>query len=389
MKSIGIGVIGCGARVTFLLKLLQQQSKDVRIAAVCDPSADAVRNFREQFNPQARAYSDYRELVRDPAVEWVIVGSWNCYHAEHSVAALQAGKHVFCEKPLATTLEDCVRIRDAWRQSGRMFFIGFVLRYSAHYRRIKSLIDEGAIGQIISMEFNETLDFNHGGYIHADWRRLVKNAGSHMLEKCCHDMDLVNWIVGSVPRRAASFGGTNFFTPENARHMDRIGRDDKGRRAYCTWRSGNGDPFTADKDIIDNQVAILEFENSVRVSFHANCNSGLPERRMYICGTEGAIRGDVYAGKIELRRIGFNTTVQDCAAGVHGSHGGADAPIMTELLASMFQDKTPPTSIEEGLKSAIACFGIDEAHASGRVVDLAPMWAKAGICSEEAVLAGR
>ena len=65
---------------------------------------------------------------------------------------------------------------------------------------------------MISMEFNETLGFNHGGFIMGDWRRLTENSGTHLLEKCCHDIDLVNWMLESIPVKVASFGGVNFFT---------------------------------------------------------------------------------------------------------------------------------------------------------------------------------
>jgi len=105
---------------------------------------------------------------------------------------------------LATTVEDCVAMRDAWKASGKQFIIGFTLRFSPHYRKIKELLDEGIVGDIISMEFNETLDFNHGAWIHDDWRSETKYAGTHLLEKCSHDVDLVNWMIDSRASRVAA-----------------------------------------------------------------------------------------------------------------------------------------------------------------------------------------
>jgi predicted dehydrogenase len=309
-----------------------------------------------------------------------MIASWNCFHREHTVAAFKAGKHVFCQKPLATNLADAMAMHRAWKKSGKMFNIGFTLRYSPHYRKIRQLIEEGAIGDLISMEFNETLDFNHGGYIMGDWRRLRKNAGTHLLEKCCHDIDLVNWMVGSLACRVASFGGLNFFTPANEKHMTRLGSDSRGRKAYCTWPGLICEnPFTSDKDIVDNQVAIIEFVNGVRASFHANCNSGIPERRMVLCGTEGAIRADVLTGSIELRRIGFDTKIEQVPAGVSGGHGGGDDVLAGELAESMLHGKPPSVGLDAGLKSAITCFGIDKAMDTGRVVDMMPIWKRAGL----------
>ncbi|OPZ85713.1 MAG: hypothetical protein BWY76_01290 [bacterium ADurb.Bin429] len=191
-------------------------------------------------------------------------------------------------------------------------------------------------------------------------------------------MDLVNWFVGSRARRVASFGGCDFFTPANAHHMDRLGPDpDSGRRAYChLWREQDVDPFTAEKDIMDNQVAIIEFENNVRATFHTNCNAGIPERRMYLLGTEGALRADVIAGTIEVQRIGFGTQLENMSTDASGGHGGGDNILCRSIADSMVRGAPSRTSLTDGLYSAVTCFGIDDALATGTVVDMAPYWAQ-------------
>lgn len=73
------------------------------------------------------------------------------------------------------------------------------------------------------MEFNETLHLDHGGFIMGDWRRLTEHSGGHLLEKCCHDFDLVNWILRTKARKVSSFGGLNFFIPKYEYRMKEIG----------------------------------------------------------------------------------------------------------------------------------------------------------------------
>src|SRR6185295_9261178 len=109
------------------------------------------------------------------------------------------------------------------------------------------------------------------------------------------------------------------------------------------------------KDIFDNQVVILEFANAVRATFHTNCSTGILERRMYICGTEGTLRADVITGKIELQRIGFDTALEDRSTTASGGHGGGDHVLVDSLLKSMFEGAAPCTSLEDGLKSALTC----------------------------------
>ena len=377
VHTVGVGVIGCGAMGMSIANRLLAIDSRIRVVALYDPDPNSVRSALEQIDPKTAVCDDLESLIELPEIDWVMIASWNCFHKEQTVAALEAGKHVFCQKPLATTLEDCRAIYHSWRESGRMFNIGLTLRYSPHYRKIKELLQAGSIGEIVSLEFNETLAFNHGGYIHGDWRRFLEYAGTHLLEKCCHDIDLANWMVESEATRVASFGGLNFFRPENAYHIERIGRNREGQPAYCTWRgSGNVNPFTVKKDIVDNQVAIIEYANGVRAAFHTNCNSAIPERRMYILGAEGAIRADVTTGRIEVRRIGFDTEIENASAGVSGGHGGGDNPLVEELADSMLHGSPPKVGIEEGLRSALTCFAIDEAMETGAVVDLAPYWSQ-------------
>lgn len=381
MDTVKIGIIGCGGRMDMLLDMLLINERPLELAAFHDPDRSRCERFKEKFKvPEAPIYDSYQKLVQDPKLDWVMIGSWNCFHKEQIVAALNAGKNVFCEKPIAISLSQCAAIKRAHDKSGKKLMLGFTLRYSPHYRRIKKTIDDGAIGRLVSMEFNETLEFFHGGYIHSDWRRLQKNAGSHVLEKCCHDLDLVNWMVGAPVVKAASFGGLNFFTPENAHRMEQVARDSTGSKVYTSWPGSSGmDPFNSDKDITDNQVAILEFSSGVRSTFHTNCNVAVAERRMYICGTLGTIRSDVLTGTIELKKIGSTENMKDISTVAKGIHGNGD-PVLTEHLSDiMTTSMEPMTSVEEGIRSAVVAFGIDKAFNTNKVVDIRPMWARAGI----------
>ncbi|MCL5270676.1 MAG: Gfo/Idh/MocA family oxidoreductase [bacterium] len=380
MKPVGVGIIGCGGRVRALLGNMPKLGERIRIVAVCDPDRARAESLLRDYKAEGRIHDDHRKLARDPAVDWVIIGSWNALHRAHAVAALAAGKDVYCEKPLATTLPDLRAIKRAWEKSPRLFHIGFVLRYSSHYRKIKELIDQGAIGQIISMEFNEVISFELGGYIHGDWRRLEKHSGPYLLEKCCHDIDLAHWMVGSLPRRVASFAGLDFFVPANRGQVERVGSTPNGRPAFSvSKRHVDRDPFTADKDIVDNQVAILEFRNNVRATFHTNCSSAMPERRMYICGTEGTLRGDVETGRIEVRRIGYNLAPDHYETKGVGGHYGGDHVLGASLVESMLHGAPPLASLEEGFRSAVTCLGIEKARKSGRVVDMEPLWRRMGV----------
>lgn len=304
-----------------------------------------------------------------------MVGSWNCFHATHIIAALDAGKHVFSEKPLATNLEDCRSIEAAVQRSDKMFSFGLVLRYSAFYQRIREIIEEMPLGKVLSFEFNETLHPNHGGYIMGNWRRLREHAGTHLLEKCCHDFDLANWMVDSVPVRVASFGGNDFFTPEYAGRIEEVGLDSTGKPAYMTWPDNDRvNPFTGEKSVVDNQVVIMEYANGARATFHSNMNSILPERRFYIIGTHGSIRADVLTGKIEWAHVAHEADIIEENLDCTGMHGGADVILVRSLIDSMINGSSPKAGIDQALKSAIACMSVDQALDRGAVVDCSDLY---------------
>jgi len=380
--KLKIGVIGYGGRLRDVVRRILAEDKQglISVTAAFDPDPVSQGTVRKDFGPGCRICSSEEELVGDPELDWVFIGSWNCHHGRQAVLALEAGKNVFCEKPLATSLEDCLAIREAAEKSGKTFAFGLVLRYSPHCRRVKEILRSGVIGRILSFEFNETIGFNHGGYIFGNWRRERKNAGTHVLEKCCHDLDLANWFIDSLPVKAAGFGGRNFFTPDSAGHVERIGPNENGDPAYSGWPDPRRrSPFDGMGDILDNQVVILEYANGVRGTFHANCNAGIPERRFYVCGTEGTLRGDLATGLIEVQKIGWDTKPEQIDTSAGGGHGGGDEIMAESMLATLLQGVPPLASVQEGIQSAIVAFGIDQATDENRVVSLEEMWRRAGI----------
>lgn len=387
-KPVSIGLLGGGNRLRLVTKLLQEIAGDaVRVTTVYDPEAASVRAVQDELGSDICAVSSEAEAI--DRCDWLFIGSFNSLHARQAVAALDAGKDVFCEKPLATNLEDCLAVREALERSGRTFFFGLVLRFAPLYRKVFDLVRSGEIGDLISFEFNETLSFNHGGYIFGNWRRNRAQAGTHLLEKCCHDLDLANWIVGSLPQMAASFGGRGFFIPKYEHNVARIGSDLRGQSAYSGWPDLNRvNPFSGEGDISDNQVAILKYANGVHACFHTNCNSALPERRFHLCGTEGTLRAEAYQEVIEFSRIGHDAkreVIDSSTVAGQGGHAGGDR-VMAKALAETILEGAPPlATVEDGLRACIAAFGIDEAADKNRVVDLRYLWEQGGVSLEEIV----
>jgi predicted dehydrogenase len=137
------------------------------------------------------------------------------------------------------------------------------------------------------------------------------------------------------------------------------------------------DPFNDDKDIVDNQVAILEFASGVRATFHTNANAALPERRFYIVGTRGTIRADARAGRLEVHFVDPRAEPRHIEVEGRGGHAGGDETMVAEVAETLLEGAAPVAGMREGLFSLVAALGIDAALDTGEVHDLAPFWERA------------
>ena len=400
MTELRVGAVGCGARGRRVLERLSSLGR-TRITALYDPLAAATAQVRAELAPQAHIAGSYQEVVRRDDVDLVLVCSPDHAHREPAVAAFEHGKHVFCEKPMATTAADCQAIWDAARAAQRHLIVGFVLRHAPFYRQIKRRIDSGALGRLVSIEANENLGAAQGAFFHRDWRRFRKFTGSYLLEKCCHDLDILTWFAGALPRRVASFGGRTVFTPRpEAPHYCR------DCDLECAHRLHLEDPppkpttraelelsrgraldlccYNSDSDIVDHQVAIIEYANGVRATFHSNQNAGMPSRRMYVVGDAGCIEGDLYWGHFQFAPVaytpGFEGTHWERTVVGHGSqHGGGDERQLAACVDALLEGAPPPAGGRAGLVASVTALAIDEALQQGSVVDLRERWQRLGL----------
>ena len=370
-----LAVIGCGIRMNALWR--QKPSwldSEVEIAALYDIDPNAMHTFRENRAPHARCCASPEEIFQDPSIGWLMIATPNATHAEIIIRAFEAGKNVYAEKPLAISQEECIRIWHAWKKSGKRFMIGFTLRYSPHYRKIAEIVQSGLLGKIVSMEFNENVPPEHGGHIISCWRGMRASTGCHILEKCCHDMDIANAIIGAYPVQVASFGGLSIFVPENEDLLEKA-KDEDGTSVFCRWPTAKGkNPFTKPKDIVDHQVAILKYANGVKATFHTNICAPFNERRMYLAGTCGTLRADAISGELTVRTL--DGKEHDFSTGEKGSHSGGDRGLLETLHQEIIGNPCTDASIPEGIASALVCFALDDAMRQNRIVDVAESFRK-------------
>lgn len=370
-----IGIIGAGSRITRVLELLLREDSSHEVFSVYDISIESLEKFKSEFG-NFFIEKDYLDVIRNPNIPWVFIGSFNNFHKEQILCALKYGKNVFCEKPIAISIKDLLEIKKAFLKKGKKFLISYPLRHSLHYKKIKEFIDAGKIGRVISLEFNEVLSFNHGLFIMGDWRRYTSLSGGHLLEKCCHDFDIVNWLIGSKAKKVSSFSGRDFFKKNNFKFFEKMTAI-YGDLIFSRKKLKNS--FLMSKDIYDNQVAIIEYENGIRATFHTNCNSQIPERRLYICGTLGTLRTDLLQGVIEFKRFDTDKNeIIEFDKKMRESHGGGDSHMAKEINLAMTTNYNRPSDFDDAIKSATTAIMCDVSVNKNKIIFMNKIWKKLG-----------
>jgi predicted dehydrogenase len=337
-------------------------------------------------------------------------------HHPSTLALLQAGYDVLLEKPMATTPQECVELVRAAEQQRRILQICHVLRYAPFFRTVYELVTSGRLGEVVSLQWNENLVYWHfaHSFVRGNWGNSQRS-GPMILTKCCHDLDLLVWIMGGPPQRVASFGSLSHFRPERVGpsipprctdgcpiedecvyYAPRIYIDnDPGRWARdpvsldhspAALRRGleNGPygrcVYRCDNDVVDHQVVVLEFPNGLSATLTMQGTSHVEGRTLRIDGKRATLLGNQSRNELQLHdhRTGEVHVIHPRGETESG-HGGGDAGVMRAFLAAQRGDQRQAlTSATEALDSHLLAFAAEQARLSQRVLETAAYWAALG-----------
>ncbi|GAA3401624.1 Gfo/Idh/MocA family protein [Paenibacillus hodogayensis] len=372
MDQIRIGVIGLGWRAGVTRYWHSPNGRSVVVAGA-DPDLSRWSRFRERVNPDAELMTDYRELLERKDIDAIAVMTPDHCHDEHAVAALQAGKHVYCEKPLAITVDGCDRILEAWRGSGKHFMIGFNMRYMNMYRTMKEIADSGEIGQLKAVWVRHFVGFGSDYYYHS-WHGNSRNTTSLLLQKASHDIDIIHWITGKYTQKVTAFGGLDYFGGSRANTLTCPECSEKetcpeaktGPLVQCAFRE--------EIDVEDNSMVLMELEGGIKASYN-QCHFTPDYQRNYtIIGTEGRMENSEPDNRIYVKSRKSNTW-RDLSDRVYdikkaeGSHNGADPKICDDFLDMIIDGKQPEAQPIAGRMSvAVGCAATESMRAGGKPI---------------------
>ena len=373
-----IGAIGLGNRIAHVYHELSQINQDADLVAFVDPQPIG-KNYAEKNNFfPSQEYSSLNEMLSNEKLDLLMIGSPNHLHLDHIKIGLNAGIKIFAEKPIVVDEAQSFELAKLLGEFGQdQVLVGLVLRYSQHARSVRNLIDKNILGNIISIEASEHIMPWHGGFFMRNWRRKEKFSGGFMLEKCCHDIDFYNMIVGCRVKRVASFGGRSSFIPENKPENN---LEEFTKYNLTGWQAKES-VFDSDADIVDHQVAIIEYDNGATLAFHTNMRVPDEFRRFAVIGTNGMVEGDFVRGFLKAHDQQNNVVLDEdygAAFGMVKGHYGADNLMLKDINQHLtnVEKINLPVGVKDCIEAGIIAMKIDESRKTGKIIDLTSSWSR-------------
>lgn len=410
MKTVAI--IGLGARgaETYGTYIMNNPNR-AKITAVCDNDGEKLSKYGDDYGigGEMRFSSAEDLFAKGKIADVLIIASIDKAHYAQAVKALELGYDLLLEKPISPSEKECLEIGRAAEKHKRKVVVCHVMRYTAYYQKLKQLLSSGVIGRVIAVNQIENVSWWHQA--HAFVRGNFRNSeltSPMILQKCCHDMDLLRWIADAPPVRVSSTGRLNYFKAENAPEgsSDRcVTCKYRGKCAFdavkfyiedgyrqlpddrktTTWpynmlcvnpteerlfkalETGKYGRcvFKCDNDVVDFEQATVEFENGVIGHLTMTGFTYDGGRQTKVMGTAGEIILDEMTGEISVGVYGKQKEIikfTDLTDDFSG-HGGGDVRLMNEFfdLLEGVEDSLP-TDVYKSIDSHLMCFAAEKSR---------------------------
>ena len=421
MKKLKVILIGIGNRGKTYTDIMRGLPEQFELVAIADPIDDRRLHKQKRWGlPDDMVFTDWRPLLEKGKIaDLAVIATMDREHFGPAMKCIELGYDLLLEKPIAPTLEECREITRAATEKGTKVVICTVLRYTRIFNAIKSVIDSGRLGKIMSINHEEGVGNIHQthSFVRGNWGNAERSSDM-LLQKSCHDIDILQWLIGKKCKKVQSFGTLSYFTEENApegsaeRCLDcpvatdcmynavKIYYDDKENNWFRTTSTHKVEPtdedvmealrttqygkcvYKCDNNVVDHQVVNMLFEDDITVTFTMNAfNKG--GRFLHVMGTKGELRAamdestpiTVYDFAEDKTETVDSAKAKD---GINGGHGGGDGGIIGALYAYLngtYEGNSVP-EIEESYYNHAIAFAIEEARKTGTIVDFDEFWAR-------------
>ena len=419
MEKKKLILIGGGNRGNSYTKIGKELEK-FELIAIAEP-IKVRREYLAKLHgiPEEMCFESWEPLLAlGKIADAAIIATMDRDHYAPAMQAIEVGYDILLEKPVSPTYEECLAIEKAANEKGVRVLVCHVLRYNKFFNAIKRLINEGYVGKIINVDHTEgvgDVHYSHS-FVRGKWHNADESAFM-LLAKSCHDIDIIQWLIGKECKRVQSFGALTYFKRENApedsteRCYDGCPHIDtcpySAKKIYIDFKeAGNWlrssvtrchemtDDETViealgktqygkcvfkcdDNNVVDHQTVNMEFEDDITVSFTMSAFN-LGGRRIRIMGTKGMIDAHAWDPMITYQNLITQETVKidvsDMVLGdsILSGHGDGDSGIMNSLydLLTGNVNYENLSNISISVKNHKTVFAAEKSRLEGRVVDV-------------------
>lgn len=415
-RVLTAAIVGAGGRGSVYQSYGRKFPDTMKVVAVADINEKRRNRMGNVWKiPEDRRYGDYRDLIKagenGRLADILIVTLPDSLHYDAAMKGMEQGYDVLLEKPMAQSVKECLDLLAKQKETGRIVGVCHVLRYAPCFEAMKSAIDRGLIGEIMSIQHTELVDKIHTAhsYVRGNWRNS-KLATPMIISKCCHDLDLIEWFVGGRCTHASAEGEQRYFCAKNrpagatARCTDGCPHEKSCIYSACNiyvrrriWTGPLDLPqkatddqvakilaaspysrcvFACDNDQPEQYAAAFRFENGVTAAFSYEALSPVGQRRTRIIGTKGMLEGGGKGFRFTDLATGrfwdWDMKIQEVPGYEQHGHGGGDMRLVRDFLQAV--DRRDPSaltsSLEASVESHLMGFACEESRRSGRKVKI-------------------
>ncbi len=407
--------IGAGNRGNVYGGYAAKFTDQIKIIGVAEPVPIRNKRFMEKHGiPAANSFTSWEQVFERPKfADAVMISTPDQLHYAPCMAALAKGYDVLLEKPIAPTERECRNILAMAKKTGNIVAVCHVLRYAPYFVKMKELVGQGAVGDVISVQHMEPIEHVHmsHAYVRGKWHNS-KTSSPIILAKSCHDLDIIKWVIGRHSKRISAMGDLRWFKLANApkgstercldgcavaatcpyyapkvyitnkrfayvfdfpddpaKHdehiMQQLRTSDYGR---CVYRMDNDQP--------DHYVSSIEFDGNITANFNMEAFTSYAGRRTRIMGSKGDMVGDMTELVVTNFESGAQVKLLPKAEDVenyqNAGHGGGDWLLMRDFVQAISQQnpKLLTSTIDESIESHVMGFRAEQSRKSDRIVPI-------------------
>ena len=341
-KMKKVGVIGIGYRFSIAL-MAHLADNCCQLVAGADPDANSRQRFVDEVGPDAKVFETVEEMFAHTDLDAVFILSPDWLHVEHALLAISHKVSIFLEKPMATTAEGCQQIIKAAEQEHVKVYVGHNMRHMSFVKKMKALVDSGAIGEVKTAWCRHFISFGGDCYF-KDWHADRRYSNSLLVQKASHDLDILNWICKGKPELVTAMGNLSVYDKvEDIDPAPITGKSDRDLNYWPPLTLKGRNPVV---DVEDLSMLMLKLDNGVLISYQ-QCHYTPDNWRNYtIIGTEGRIEnfGDRTDDNVEIKlwnkKCHYNGT-GDVVFKVSADEQKGDSLMIKEFLEFLEREDLP------------------------------------------------